>query len=113
MPTALDFDIEVSTRVAQANAIVQATNDLRHESLFEDLQRAFDALCTLYQPDEAIPEDAYVALVHRVDELYYTFVRMTGGRELLQRDRTRPRDNSPLRYKLTPHSHDTSGRSTD
>jgi hypothetical protein len=101
MPTGVQFDLEASTRMAQAKAIVRGSGDAKHEELYEVLQRKLDELTILYRDDEEMTEDAYISLVERADALYYEFVRATGGKEALVHDRTRPRDESPLRYKLT------------
>jgi len=102
MATGVEFDLEASTRMAQAKAIVRASGDPAHEALFSVVQRQLDELTVIYGDDEEISEEAYISLVEKADALYFEFVRATGGNEALVRDRTRPRDRSPLRFKLTP-----------
>lgn len=102
MPTGVQFDLEASTRMAQAKAIVRASGDPKHQALFDVVQRKLDELNIIYGHDEEISEEAYISLVEKADALYFEFVRATRRKEALVRDRTRPRDKSPLRFKLTP-----------
>jgi hypothetical protein len=102
MPKGIQFDLEASTRGAQAKAIVRDSGNPIHEELFQTLWDKLDELTVIYGDEEEISEEAYISLVERVDKLYFDFVEATGGKEALIREWTRPNDNSPLRYKLVP-----------